>query len=229
VSPEAGLRYWRWRTAEIDPHLFRMVRELVRPGAVVWDVGANVGLFAFGAAALAGPLGSVLAIEPDFWLAHLMTLSSQRLRREGHSVAPVKVLCAAISSESGIGQFQVAERARAASHLAAVPGSSQAEGCRYIQQTITLTLDFLLDYFPPPAVLKIDVESAETQVLTGASRLLKTARPVIWCEVAPDNAAAVTAVLHANRYQLFAADREVTGRTPLSRASWNTLAVPDGG
>ena len=56
VSPEAGLRYWRWGVETADPLLFRMVRELARPDSVVWDVGANVGLFSFSAAALAGPL-----------------------------------------------------------------------------------------------------------------------------------------------------------------------------
>jgi hypothetical protein len=66
VSPEAGLRYWRRRLEKVDPPLLRMVRELVKPGSVVWDVGANVGLFSLSAAALAGPSGSVLAIETRF-------------------------------------------------------------------------------------------------------------------------------------------------------------------
>ena len=57
--------------------LFRMVRELVMSGSVVWDVGANVGLFSFSEAALAGP-GFVLAIEPHVWLAHLLVRSAQR-------------------------------------------------------------------------------------------------------------------------------------------------------
>ena len=37
VSPEAGLRYWRWGLKTVDPMLFRMARELVRTGSVVWD------------------------------------------------------------------------------------------------------------------------------------------------------------------------------------------------
>jgi FkbM family methyltransferase len=226
VSPEAGLRFWRWQMAGVDPLLFRMARELVKPGAVVWDVGANVGLFAFSAAALAGPSGSVLAIEPDVWLAHLLTRSSQRLQREPQRAAPVRILCAAISAGNGIAQLQIAERARAASHLAEVPGSSQADGWRYLQQTVTVSLDFLLDSFPAPSILKIDVESAEVQVLSGAARVLKTARPVIWCEVSADNADSVTTLLHDSGYRLFAADSEATHRAPLQRASWNTLALP---
>jgi hypothetical protein len=39
--------------------------------------------------------------------------------------------------------------------------------------------EFLLDHFPAPGVLKIDVETHETRVFTGARHLLETVRPVI--------------------------------------------------
>jgi predicted RNA methylase len=63
VSPEARLRYWL-PLSKADRMIYRMARELVTPGASVWDVGANVGLFSLCASALAGQSGSVLAIEP---------------------------------------------------------------------------------------------------------------------------------------------------------------------
>src|ERR1039458_10790336 len=81
VTPEAGLRHWAG-LAGVDRHLLDMARELVKPGAVVWDVGANVGLFAFSAAAITGPSGLVVAIEPDVWLAHLMDRSSREISQE---------------------------------------------------------------------------------------------------------------------------------------------------
>src|ERR1041385_9098249 len=77
VSPEAGLRYWRHHLDKVDPSLLRMVHELVKPGSIVWDIGANVGLFSLSAAALAGPSGSVLAVEPDLWLANLLSKSAR--------------------------------------------------------------------------------------------------------------------------------------------------------
>ena len=76
VTPEAGLRYWL-TMSRVDPTLYNMVEELVRPGATVWDVGANVGLFSFCAAALAGPSGFVLSVEPDLWLAQLVDRSAR--------------------------------------------------------------------------------------------------------------------------------------------------------
>lgn len=223
VSPEAGLRYWL-RMSRVDPMLYRMVRELVRPGAHVWDVGANVGLFSFCAAALAGPLGSVLAIEPDVWLAHLIQRSSSEWQLAHAPVAPVSLVCAAISDRSHVSHLQISERCRAASHLSESQGSTQAVGNRFSQSALAVPLDFLLDYFPAPSVLKIDVETHEARVLQGASRLLETVRPAIWCEVSPENSLAVFEILDSFGYTLYAA--AATERTPLKRASWDTLALP---
>jgi FkbM family methyltransferase len=224
VTPEAGLRHWLG-LSRVDPHLFRMARELVEPGAVVWDVGANVGLFAFSAAARAGITGLVLAIEPDIWLADLMNRSSRRIAQRKLKAAPVRVLCASVSHHPGIAELEIAERARASNHLYGVSGSTQAGGHRHIQPTVSVSLDSLLASFPAPQVLKIDVESHEAEVLRGSARLLETARPIIWAEVDPSNAASVSELFHRNHYQLFGA--AIVPHPAIKRAWWNTLAVPD--
>ncbi len=224
VTPEAGLRHWL-SLSQVDPHLFRMARELVEPGAVVWDVGANVGLFAFSAAARAGVTGFVLAIEPDIWLAHLMNCSSRRIARRKLEAAPVKVLCASVSRQPGVAELEIAERARASNHLCGISGSTQTGGHRHLQPTVSVSLDSLLTSFPAPHILKIDVESHEAEVLRGAIRVLESARPVIWGEVDPSNAVAVSDLLHRSHYQLFgAAD---VPHPAIERAWWNTLAVPE--
>jgi FkbM family methyltransferase len=223
VTPEAGLRHWAGLSS-VDRHLLRMARELVRPAAVVWDVGANVGLFAFSAAAMAGPSGLVLAIEPDIWLAHLMDRSSREIAQKKLPAAPVRVLCASVSNKLRVSELEIAERARASNHLYGVSGSTQTGGYRHLQLTVSVALDSLLDFFPAPSVLKIDVESHEAEVLRGAARLLESARPVIWCEVDPRNAEAVSKLLHEKNYQLFGAANDP--HPPIPRAWWNTLAVP---
>lgn len=227
VSPEASLRYWRPNLATVDPLLFDMALEMVKAGDVVWDVGANVGLFSFCASALAGPSGSVLAIEPDFWLAHLLMRSARRLSHGRYSAtAPVAVVCAAVAERTSIHEFQIAERGRAANHLAEIGGSSQVGGSRYSQKAITVSLDFLLEHFPPPSVLKIDAEATEVKILQGSAELLRTARPIIWCEVSPENSEAVTKVLRGHGYEIYAAALPPAERIALPRASWNTLAIP---
>jgi FkbM family methyltransferase len=224
VSPEAGLRYWRRDLAKVDPMLLRMARELVKPGHVIWDVGANLGLFTFAAAALAGPSGYVIAIEPDLWLAQLLQRSAEHIRTR--AVARVNVLSAAVSDSIRVAHLSIAGRSRAANHLVESVGSTQSGGHRALQSTLAVSLDFLLEHFPHPSVLKIDVEGAEVSVLKGAARLLRTVRPVIWCEVDPDNSLPVAQQFLESGYQIFAAALDPDKRQPLKRASWDTLAIP---
>lgn len=223
VTPEAGLRYWS-RMSQVDQLLYSMAEELVNPGAVVWDVGANVGLFSFCAAALAGQSGFVLALEPDCWLASLISRSAQAVDRSQYHSAEVQVLCASVSDSCRISKLEVAERARASNHLVEAVGSTQASATRFTQPTVSLTLDSLLECFPPPSVLKIDVETHETRVLLGAERLLREARPKIWCEVSPENSDAVTSRLLSAGYDLFGA--EIRPHPHTARAWFHTLAVP---
>jgi FkbM family methyltransferase len=221
VTPDAGLRYW-WAMSQVDSMLYSMAEELVTPGSVVWDVGANVGLFSFCAAALSGASGFVLSVEPDVWLAHLMTRSGQELPLDRCS--KVEVLCASVSDAVRVSKLEISARARASNHLVEATGSTQAAGARGIQPSVSLTLDFLLDYFPAPSVLKIDVETHEVSVLRGAKRLLSQVRPTIWCEVSHENSAEVTELLHAAGYQLHGA---ATQPHPVIDKAWfHTLAVP---
>jgi len=78
--------------SRVDPLLYEMAEELVKPGSVVWDVGANVGLFSICAAARSGRSGQVLAIEPDFWLANLINRTAQQLGASQYECAHVEVL-----------------------------------------------------------------------------------------------------------------------------------------
>jgi FkbM family methyltransferase len=225
VTPEAGLRYWL-AMSRVDPTLYRTVDELVRPGITVWDIGANVGLFSFCAAVLSGPSGFVLSVEPDLWLAQLVGRSAQELSPGQSKCSPVQVLCASVSDSNRISKLKVAERARSSNHLLDALGSTQAQGSRYMQLTVSLTLDYLLEFFPPPSVLKIDVETHEGNVLRGATRLLKEVRPTIWCEVSHENSEEVTRLLHGAGYELYGAATRPHVRT--DRAWFDTLAVPIG-
>lgn len=223
VTPEAGLRYWG-AMSQVDSTLYRIAEELVNPGSIVWDIGANVGLFTFCAAARAGRSGSVLAVEPDVFLAQLMMRTSRGLDRRRLLCAPVEILCASVSDSNGVSKLEIAQRARASNHLLETSGSVEAGGLRQIQPSVSLTLDFLMDYFAAPAVLKIDVEGHEARVLQGARKLLADVRPVVFCEVSQQNSDEVTQIFHTAGYQLYGAEELPHPR--IDRAWFQTLAVP---
>lgn len=204
VSPEAALRYWHPDISKVDPFLLTMARELVRPNCYVWDIGANVGLFSFAAASLGA---TVLAVEADTWLSTLMHRSVLLNK------LPVTVLPAAISDRQGISQLYISDDGRASNSLS---GSGPS------QTVIAVTLDSLLDHFPPPEVLKIDIEGMEYAALSGARRVLQ-ARPRIFCEVT-DHHEAIGSLLEDAGYQFYAARDE--GRSPRRLPSRDTVAIP---
>lgn len=223
VSPDARLGFWRGDVESMDRILIMLAEEFVPPGGVVWDIGANVGIFALAAAARAGTSGRVLAVEADTWLVDLMR---RTCKLECDPRAPIDVLPAAIDAELGIATFNIASRGRAANFLEGA-GSSQTGGSRQQQKVMTASLDWLLGQFPKPDVLKIDVEGAELRVLRGAKSVLETAQPVMICEVSSDNAQEATRILHSYGYTLFdMEDPNPAKRTPIALATANIIAVP---
>lgn len=181
-----------------------MARELVRPKMTVWDIGANVGLFSFAAAALGA---RVIAVEPDVWLASLIHRSGLLNKLD------VGVLAAAVSDQPGIYRLHTPDEGRASNSL-------QQSGTG--RNVVTVTLDSLLDSFPAPQVLKIDVEGMELPVLRGASKVLQS-RPQIFCEVT-DHHEAIAELLRNANYDFYAARAEK--REPLQRPSRDSLAIP---
>jgi FkbM family methyltransferase len=218
VSPDASLQFWKPR---LESDLFEFAYEFVRNGSVVWDVGANVGLFAAAAAQCAGVPGKVIAVEADIWLASLL---SRTAAIQPTSCARIQVISAAVSDASGIATFNIAKRGRASNFLSAAGGATETGGVRETISVVTFTLDWLFQQELAPDVLKIDVEGGESMVLKGAKRVLAEARPLILIEVLNRSRDEVTEMLLANRYTLF--DWESKPRAKVSRACFNTLAIP---
>lgn len=225
VSPDAALRYLRPGTAVFD-ELLEIIDDHISEDSTVWDIGANVGVFSFGAASVAKK-GSVIAVEPDIWLAQLMRKSLSLKENKGLSI---QILPCAISNVTGIATFIIVNSGRSSNFLEAVHGSSQTDGflggIREKVTVPTLTLDILLDFVNPPSFVKIDVEGAELMVLNGARKILAEIRPTIYTEVCSDVSKEITSIFHQNSYVLFDGTKRIQEQKPIDVCVWNTLAVP---
>jgi FkbM family methyltransferase len=223
ATPDAALRWLKPGEEAFDPELLDAAQELVGPGARVWDIGANVGVFGLAAASLAGPSGSVLCVEADAWLASLLERSRDRLDARN---APLDVVQAAISDRAGLATFCIARRGRASNSLEEAGGRVVAGGVRERRVVPTITADDLLASRDAPTVVKIDVEGAEVMVLRGATRVLGEARPVVYIEVGEEHVDEVTEILHGANYDLFDPLEPRESRRPLDACRFNTIAVP---
>jgi FkbM family methyltransferase len=222
VSGSAGLKYIFRSMDRVDPILCALAKEFVLPGNVIWDVGANVGLFSFAAAHLCGVSGKVVAFEPDVWLVQLLRQSS---RIQPRSSGAVQVIPVGVAETCDIRAFNIASRSRSANFLAEY-GSTQIGGVAERQTVVCVTLDWLAERLALPDILKIDVEGAELEVLRGAVALLQKKRPIVICEVSSERSPEVTALFQANGYVIFDGERALSERRELDAAPWSTLALP---
>ena len=221
VTPEARLNLWRHDLRKCDPALLELAREVIKPKDVIWDIGANVGLFAFTASHFAGSAGQVYAFEPDITLVQLMRRSAAEMPA---SNAPVHLVAVAISDQVGLAEFRIAKR-RAANSL--LVGSSLVTGGLVETQIVpAFSIDALLDQLPAPSVVKIDVEAAENLVFKGAERLLRDVKPIIIAETSERNVEWNSQWLAGFGYRFYDADAPKHDRPQLDSMAWNTLALP---
>ncbi len=116
VSAGSSLKVLDPRGLRIDPIHRRFIRDWIAPDAVVWDIGANLGLFAF-PAALKARAGRVYAFEPDVDLAVNLARGLRLARNRG---LPLTALCLAAADADGTATFEVSKFSRAMNRLAGV-------------------------------------------------------------------------------------------------------------
>ena len=225
VSPEAVLGYWKAFLGHNWNDLFEFAQDYVQPGQIVWDVGANLGVFSVCAATRVGVSGKVLAIEPDSWSADLLR-KSKVLNDE--KLSHLNILQVAVSDKISVEELEIPERGRAGTHLkiAGGAGKSLIGSAREILLVPTLPLDWIAERFEPPDVLKVDVDGAERMALEGGANMLARSRPILFIEVYERNADWVAQFLRQLNYELFDFDTPKSRRVPIQRAVYNTLALP---
>jgi FkbM family methyltransferase len=138
----------------------------VRPGWVVYDLGAHVGFYSLLGSVLVGEGGCVVAFEPNPRNLHYL---KQHIKL--NHVKNVIVYEAAVTDVSGSAHF--AATTSLSGHL--------SEGAH---DTLTVSAIKLDDLYAEgkllaPQMIKMDVEGGEVAALRGATHVLSDCRPVI--------------------------------------------------
>lgn len=206
--------------AKFVSSLFDFVDRFAAPDSVVWDVGVNMGTFAIPAATRAR---FVLGFEPDTF--------NQRLLQRSKAANPdlkIEILPVAVSDTVGTARLGIAAKGRASNSIDAAAFSGNRGEMIDSFSVITITLDWALDHFPAPDLVKCDAEGVEDKILSGSARLLSDIRPVIIIEIAGTTAAACLSILAANDYHCFSAYAPVQPNERLSDlgGAWDVVAIP---
>lgn len=145
-------------------------RQIIKPGQIVLDVGANIGAHTVLFAQLAGPMGRVYAFEPQRLIFQqlcaniaLNTLSNVYCYQMGLSSHPCNMVVPPIDYNKlgNFGLVSLTEDGVGESVPINTIDSFQLAACHFI---------------------KIDVEGMEKEVLSGATQTIKKFRPIIYAE-----------------------------------------------
>ena len=157
--------YGDWAKAETD-----LFAEILRPGVVVLDVGANIGVHTLYFAQAVGTGGRVLAFEPQR-LVYQTLCANVAL----NSLTNVDAINAGVGAESGALTLPPldysSERNFGGVRLGAQEGGDEVS-------VVSLDSLGLASVF----LIKVDVEGMELSVLRGARALLDRCRPVLYVE-----------------------------------------------
>jgi len=145
-----------------------LLRRLIAPGAVVVEVGANIGAHTVVLARQAGPQGRVLAFEPQPQLYQI--LCANLVLNDLSNVTPERC---ALGEQDGELAMPVLDLSRDGNFGGAALGSGEA--VTPVKRLDDLGLDSC-------QLIKADVEGMEAAVVRGGAELIARTRPVLYLE-----------------------------------------------
>jgi FkbM family methyltransferase len=221
VSSNSSLKVLSPRGLSVDPVHQRFIHDWIDPTAVVWDIGANLGLFAL-PAALRANKGQVYGFEPDVELVANLHRTLRLPQNDGLSIA---WFCLAISDQDSTATFQISKFSRALNKLEGVGEWQNNQVITdELRSVATMRIDTLSRSLNPPTAIKIDVEGAEMRVLEGGEETISNYRPAILIEGPRELWDKMGAFFRKHDYILLDGAAEV--QVPLTEPVWDTIAVP---
>jgi FkbM family methyltransferase len=211
--------YW---LGTYEPELEAALHDLVQPGMVAYDVGANIGYVTLLLTRVVGETGRVFAFEA-------LPANVERLRANiglNGLEARVTVVAGAVTASEGPVRFLV----HASSGMGKAEGSAGRQADDYPAEVAVPGLS--LDEFVfkngnmPPQVIKMDIEGGEVLALPGMRRLLAEARPRMLMELhGPESAQAAWEALTAAGYQICWMRRGYPPVPSLEALDWKAYLV----
>jgi len=166
---------------------FASMKENLKQGDVLFDVGSETGSISAIYARFVGPENIVLMeSNPDNWQNIYATWQAEGL------ADPLATFCGLVSDQTQVPKTNYDPAYMGAWPLPALTGRVWTpRSYRYLHEHAHNTAQITLDDFSAtkkiiPKAITIDVEGAGFEVLLGARELLKKSRPLVWVSIHPD-------------------------------------------
>lgn len=198
-------------------HLARQLARHVPEGGVVWDVGANVGLFSLLLCRAGVKASAIHAFEPNPHAYRILqSLYENHPVVKVHPLALGKTKARALlwttKGDSSVSSLRRTGSGKAGPLVDVYPGDDLAGALG----------------IPLPHVVKIDVEGCEADVLAGMSALIESCRPVVAFEHIFFSDHEITALVPKNYKLCFILDDgELSGEWTLRNRASDALLIPD--
>lgn len=177
---------------EFSPGEWKLLEQVIRPGMIVVEVGANIGAHTVAMARACRP-GPLYAFEPQRRVFQI--LCANLALNDVDNVVALPEACGAAPGSASIPPLDYA----AAGNFGGV--SLQAAG-QPGERVRVIRLDDL--QLPGCGLLKVDVEGFEHEVLTGAAATIARARPVLYVENdRPEHQRSLIQLIHGMGYKLY--------------------------
>ncbi len=168
----------RYFINDFEAELLRFVRKVVRPGDVVLDIGANIGIFTILLARWVGSGGHVYAFEPAVETRAVL----QDHLILNHVADRVTIIPDAISDAPGRSLFHTVGTS---GENTLSPKHSRLPAANSAEVTVTTIDAFCLERGIVPSFIKIDTEGYEIHALRGAREILARHSPPLVVELHP--------------------------------------------
>lgn len=160
MFPVYRFSYYRFKLRN-DREEINLLRKLIKPGAVVYDIGANIGFYATLLSELAGPKGKVVCFEPD---KHNFRYLQQAAGKKSN----VLLFQKAVSDKAGELKIYRSKLLNVDHRTYPVNNYESVE----IIEAVCLD-DLVPDSLPSPDVIKIDIQGYELAAFHGMRRILE--------------------------------------------------------
>ncbi len=218
LDMQAEKDYW---LGTYEPELQQALSDWLPKGAVVYDVGANVGYISLLLARRAGDEGQVFAFEP-------LPANLERLAANLRLNPWARVTCVAAAVVDRPGPVRFLAHASGAMGKAAGSAGRTDQSYPTEIEVPGLTLDafaYAGDH-PVPQAIKMDIEGGEVLALQGMRRLLAEARPLLLLELhGPESARSAWQTLTAAGYAILRMQPGYPAVKSLEELDWKAYLI----